>query len=59
MHTYIQHTWISWEVVFVAQQVFLKDKAWMTIKSTLTGGIEGPCIGLLGPIDSVDWPKLK
>ena len=28
MHMYrLQHTWISWEVLFVAQQTFLKDKA--------------------------------
>ena len=27
MHTYmLQHTWIFWEVLFLAQQAFLKDR---------------------------------
>ena len=27
-NAHLQHTWISWEVLFVAQQAFFKDKAW-------------------------------
>ena len=26
---HLQHIWVSTEVVFVAQQAFLKDKAWL------------------------------
>ena len=32
-NAHLHHTWMSWEVLFVAEQAFLKDKAWRELLS--------------------------